>query len=137
MSGKIYAPNITTSIGSDPNDSTNKYKDITGEDKGTKRGMHTISLGGTGDFNSLVYLALIGSQPAANYDSIVVNSVSDSEIRYDFYLNSSVVFVATITNADTAFPTIAITTNNFIILEQSSTDVLLLESGDILLKESA
>lgn len=48
MSGKIIAPSKTTGLVNDPNDSTNKYGDVTASTIGTKRGLDVIAAGSSG-----------------------------------------------------------------------------------------
>lgn len=81
MSGKIFAPEKTTGLVSDPNDITNKYGDITGTTVGTKRGLDVNLIGGSGSLGTVELGAT--SLAALENISVTVTSIGEVEIKND------------------------------------------------------
>lgn len=107
---------------------------VTGTDlPGNKHGMD-VSLPSHDPYMDMVNLALQGYQPEPVYDSVERINVSSTQVDYEFDCDGIRQFSVSVTNIDTAYPTVTVNSEATMLVEDA--DKLLLETGDELLKES-
>ena len=125
MRTNLYAPDSSREGGD--------FDEVTGQSFGTKRALHTNPIGSPTDAQ-LIELLLWGNTPEPNWDSISMAETSNSQTTYTFALSGSTQFTIEITGKNTNTPTATVVALQSLLKEDG--DILLLESGDELLKET-
>ena len=140
VSGKIYAPLTTTEVPGDPNNTANKYGDIsrTESDDGLKIGID-IAIIRDDTASTAIKLALMalevaldGTLPRSVYDSYAT-TLSGTTYTFTFRYSSVRQFVVTVTDP-TGLPATSIEEINNLLLEAGSGSIILEDGFELILE---